>query len=595
MKMGLRIYKQLILIVLLNLSPAIILGPSPCPAQAGRFDESCILEHIKFLASDDLEGRMGGSRGAQVASEYIKDRFKKLSLKPCGEDGSFFQEFTFVSDVIPGELNGLVVKCRGKTFTGNPGTDFFPMGSTANTTAEGRLVFIGYGLRNQEKGHDDFAGVDLEGAVAIAIEGIPAALEGTEESGSKLLIRKKAMLAREAGAIGLIIIRDKDSQEPIDQMKYDGIPGDVGIAYARLSWEFAEQILVCGGLPATSPGSVPPSQVLDNMSAKLRTDVFRKRATGRNVLALLHGTDKKLRDQYVVVGAHHDHIGTGTAEDGSRIIYNGADDNASGVAGLLELAAALSVTRPRRSILLLSFDAEELGALGSLHFMNNPTVPKEKISAMVNLDMIGRMKEMILIASGYDTSPAWDEILDRANEGLDLEIKKSGGGFGGSDHTSFYKDDIPVLFFFTGAHDDYNTPYDDWDSINAEGEAIILEYVAMVIEGIGNADESPPFTRSHAGQRGGGRSSLSVYMGTVPDFTHEGEGFAIMGTKGGSPAEKAGLKKGDIITGMDGKEVRTIYDFMGVLSDKKPGDVITVVVQREGAELSLPVTLVKKD
>jgi len=568
--------------------------PSPIDAETTRFDESSIIEHIKFLASDSLEGRRGGSEGARIASEYIKDHFEKLGLEPGGNQGSFFQEFSFVSDVIPGESNELIFECPGKAFSAVQGIDFSPLSSSANATVEGTLIFVGHGLKDLEKGHDDFAGINLEDAVAIALEGVPRELEGTETTDRNLLVRKKAMLAREAGALGLLLVRDRESEDPMDRIEYDGIPGDVGIAYAHVTWRFAEQILSCGGLTIESADSVPPPQALGNISVKLRTDVVQKRATGRNVLAVITGRDPVLSDQYLVVGAHYDHIGMETSPDGGRTIFNGADDNASGVAGILELAASLTSNRPRRSILFASFDAEELGALGSLQFMKDPTVPKEKIAAMVNLDMIGRMQEGMLVVSGYDTSPAWDELIERSNKGLDLDIKKSAGGFGGSDHTSFYKDDIPVLFFFTGAHDDYNTPDDDWDRINTEGEAVILEYVARIIEDIGNSDDSPPFSRSEAGRGGQRRSSLSVYMGTVPDFTHEGEGFAIIGTKEGSPAEKAGLLKGDVIVMMDGADVRNIYDFMGVLSGRKPGDVITVVVKREGAEISLQVTLEKK-
>jgi hypothetical protein len=571
-----------------------MLIPSPAYADTTRFDESSIIEHLKFLASDSLEGRRGGSKGARIASEYIKDHFEKLGLEPGGDQGSYFQEFSFVSDINPGESNELLFECQGKTVRAVQGIDFSPLSSSANAKVEGSLMFVGHGLRDLEKGYDDFAGVNLEDAVAIALEGIPSKLEGTETTDRNLLVRKKAMHAREAGAVGLLLVRDEESEDTMDRIKYDGIPGDVGIAYALVTWRFAEQMLSCAGLTFISGDSVPPPQALGNISVKLRTDVEQIRATGRNVLGVMTGSDPVLSEQYLVVGAHYDHIGMETSPDGSRTIYNGADDNASGVAGILELAASHSANRPRRSILFASFDAEELGALGSLHFMKDPTVPKDKISSMVNLDMIGRMQERILVVSGYDTSPAWNDLIDRSSEGLSLDIKKSAGGFGGSDHTSFYKDDIPVLFFFTGAHDDYNTPDDDWDRINTEGEAVILEYVARIIEDIGNSDDSPVFRKSEAGKGGQRRSSLSVYMGTVPDFTHEGEGFAIIGTKEGSPAEKAGLLKGDVIVMMDGTDVRNIYDFMGVLSGRKPGDVITVVVMREDTKLSLQVTLVKK-
>jgi hypothetical protein len=458
-------------------------------------------------------------------------------------------------------------------------------------TAEGTLVFVGYGWKNPEAGHDDFSGIDMEGTVAVALDGLPA---GREEIEEKLLLRKKALYAREAGAAGLLIVRWTENEEPLDRIEFDGIPGDVGIAFAQVSRKFAERIFGCGGQSIIHPESTPSPRAMTNVSVSLRTDVIQKRATGRNVLAVLPGIDPALRDQYLVVGAHYDHIGMETSEDGGVIIFNGADDNASGVAGLLELATSLSVNRPRRSLLFVSFDAEELGALGSLHFMKNPTVPKEHITAMINLDMIGRMQDRKLVVSGSDTSPMWDELLETSKPGLDLDIRKSAGGFGGSDQTSFYKDDIPVLFFFTGAHDDYNTPNDDWDRINAEGEAVILEYVERVIVGIANSDEPPSFQRSEEGRGGRSRSSLSVYMGTVPDFTFEGEGFAIIGTKEGSPAEKAGLAQGDVIIRMGGVDVRNIYDFMGVLSDHKPGDVIDVEVRRGSEELSFPVTLEKK-
>ncbi len=570
-----------------------MISPSGSTA-AGRFTPDDIVEHIKFLASDSMEGRLGGSEGARAASEYIRDHFRKLGLKPAGENGGYFQEFTFVSEVVPGDSNELLVTCGDQAMEAKPGINFSPLGSSANGTVEGGLVFIRYGLKNEEKAYDDFAGVSLEGSIAIALEGVPTELSETEESRSDILLRKKAMLAREAGAGGLLIIREKDSETPKGELSYDGSPGDVGIPFVEVSWEFGAQSLACAGVTIRDGEPIPPAKTLPSTTLRLTTDVLQVRATGRNVIATLEGSDPELLDQHLVLGAHFDHIGTETDKVGKKIIYNGADDNASGVAGLLEMAASLSASRPRRSILFIAFDAEELGALGSLHFMKEPTIPREKISAMVNLDMIGRMQDRVLVVSGYDTSPAWNDLLDRSSEGLDLDIKKSSGGFGGSDHTAFYKDDIPVLFFFTGAHDDYNTPNDDWDRINAEGEALVLEYVDRVLLAIGNTDAPPPFQRSEAARGSGGRGSLPVYMGTVPDFTHEGEGFAILGTKEGSPAEKAGLLKGDVIVRMDGTEVRNIYDFMGVLSGQKPGNVIDVVVIREGAEVTLPVTLGKK-
>jgi hypothetical protein len=585
-------------LALLLLPSAVSVGADAGRESSGRFRPAAIVEHVRFLASDSLEGRRSGTPGGRIASEYVRDRFEAAGLEPAAGDGGFFQEYSFVSEVVPGAENALRISCGGKTFDAAVGVDFLPLGATANDMAEGPVVFVGYGLKDPQTGRDDYAGLDLDGAVALALAGAPSPPGGPDEAGDgpgdDVRLRRKAMLAREAGAAALLIAGTVDGGDLPDRIEYDGTPVDVGIPFARVSRAIAGRILACGGLTPESAESTP-SRALGDATARVRTDVVRTRSTGRNVLARIPGRDPALRDRFVVVGAHYDHLGSRTSPDGGVRIFNGADDNASGVAGLLELAAALHAAPPRRSLLFAAFDGEELGALGSLQFMKAPTVPKDRIDAMINLDMIGRMQDRKLVVSGADTSPAWDELLERAGTGLDLEVRRSAGGFGGSDQTSFYKDGIPVLFFFTGAHDDYHQPTDDWDRIDAEGEALILEYAARCIEGIGNADEPPPFHRSEAGPRHtGGRSSLSVYLGTVPDFTYEGEGFAIIGTKAGSPADRAGLLKGDVIVRMDGRDVRNIYDFMGVLGDHSPGDVIDVVVAREGAERTLSVTLGKK-
>lgn len=572
------------------------------PASPGpeTFEASRITAQLKFLASDSLQGRRAGSRGGRVAADYIRNQFEALELMPAGDEGSFYQEFTFISDAVVGSSNFLKVICKDEIIEVTSGEKFAPLSSSANATVQGEVVFAGYGLRNEERGYDDFGQIELGGRIAMVLDDVPPHLEGAEAASGKFLLRKKAMLARESGAEGLLLVRGKDKEATLGRMKYDQIPGDVGIAYAEVTWDLAEQLLDCSGISLDSiaehmeRSQMPSSFILRDVTAELRTEVIKKRAVGRNVVAILRGSDPILKDQHIVIGAHYDHIGMESMEDGSRIIYNGADDNASGVVGLLELAAALSGTRPERSIVFAAFDAEELGALGSMHFTKNPPVPHEQLVAMVNMDMIGRMQDNTLIVSGYDTSPLWEGLLDEANEGIGLNLKKSAGGFGGSDHTSFYKDGIPVLFFFTGAHDDYNTPRDDWERINTDGEAVILAYIERVVEGIAHAGEPPPFKKSEVKTSGRERSGLSVYMGTVPDFAYEGEGFAIIGTKEGSPAERAGLRKGDIIVLMDGKAVRNIYDFMGVLSEHRPGDTISVTVTRGKRKASMEVTLESK-
>lgn len=585
--------------IFLSLSTAVFfaLGAPAAAVHAPReIEKSSIIEHLRVLASDSLEGRGAGTRGGHSASLYIQQEFGKLGLLPAGEAGGFFQEFPFTRDIAPGDSNILEVRYRGETLTAHAGTDFLPLSSSSTGTAEGPLLFAGYGLVNEEKGYDDWMGGMTHGAIALVLEGVPPVLEGFENAQGKPLVRKKAMLGREAGAAGILLVRGKDAGA-LAGTKFDGIPDDVGIPYAEVTWAFAERICASGGVSLDSLAGHSGAAVMgepepfEDTSVKLSTEVDKVQGTGRNVLAVLPGRDPVFRDEYLVIGAHLDHLGKELGPEGEEIIYNGADDNASGVAGLLELARSLKAAGLRRSVLFAAFDAEEIGALGSLYFTKEPPVPLAKIVAMVNLDMIGRMKERTLIVSGYDTSPGWDGLLEKANEGIGLDLKKSPGGFGGSDHSSFYKESIPVLFFFTGAHDDYNTPRDDWERINVRGEVLILDYVEKVIEAICDQDARPTFARSREAPRAERRSAMPVYVGTVPDFAFSGTGFAIIGTKEGSPAEKAGLAKGDVIVRIDGKEVRNIYDYMSTLSGKKPGDRAVFTVLRGGSELSLEVTL----
>jgi hypothetical protein len=585
----------------LIITSVFLLDASVVPASEGsppslRFTVDGVMEHIRILASDSLAGRGAGTDNARRAAAYIRDRFEELELVPAGDEGGYFQTFTFTKGTAAGENNSLTMVDGSVRTVAELEMDFLPMSSSANGSARGNVVFAGYGLSVPERGHDDYRGLDVDGSIVVVLDGVPPSLEGSEVATGRFLARKKAQLAREAGAAGLILIQSND---PALTMKYDGNPSDVGIPFVEVSRSFGTDLLARAGIRFDSRDSsghaAAAPQQLPALTVEIETEIEKIEATGRNVLAILQGHDEKRSREHIVIGAHYDHLGQVSGEDGTVTIYNGADDNASGVAGILEIAERLADSGTRRSILFASFDAEEVGALGSLHLTRNAPVPLESIAAMINLDMIGRMQEKTLIVSGYDTSPQWDEMLDMSASGLGLDVKKSGGGFGGSDHTSFYKDDIPILFFFTGAHDDYNTPDDDWDRINAAGEVLVLEHVLRTVERIDMLDEPPEFQRSAARTERPGRSQLPVSVGTVPDFTHEGKGYAIIGTKPGSPAETAGLLKGDVITSIDDREVGSIYDFMGILSQHRPGDVVLVTVQRGEDTVSLEVTLGGKD
>jgi len=275
-------------------------------------------------------------------------------------------------------------------------------------------------------------------------------------------------------------------------------------------------------------------------------------------------------------------------------IHNGADDNASGTSGVLELAEYFSSHKDqmKRSILFILFSGEELGLLGSKHFVDNPTVPLNQIVAMINMDMIGRLNENRLTVYGTGTSPKWKPLLNKVNADSIFKYNFIDGGFGPSDHSSFYSKNIPVLFFFTGTHQDYHKPSDDVDKINFLGMEKVLNLVSGVVTDLVTNPEKIEFTKvqGEAPQQGR-RMNIRVYVGTIPDYSEQVEGFKIAGVNDGSPAEKAGLKAGDIIIKFGDKPVKNIYDYMYAMQGYKPGDEVEVIILRNGQELKTTIKL----
>ena len=304
----------------------------------------------------------------------------------------------------------------------------------------------------------------------------------------------------------------------------------------------------------------------------------------------------------MIVGAHYDHLGLGgstsLASASGPQIHHGADDNASGVAAILEMARDLAARRATlpRSVLFISFAAEELGTLGSLHFTKNPTVPWEAVVAMFNLDMVGRLRESKLDVQGVGTSPAWKALVESSNADARLKLALLDGGFGPSDHSPFYAAKKPVLFALTGAHADYHKPSDTADKIDAEGIVRVVKFMEPVVAAVAAAPERIAYAEVKGGTpAGSGSRSFRVWVGGIPDFSEEGKGVKLSGVTGGSPAEKAGLLAGDTIVKFGDKELRNLYDYTYALQGRKPGDKVNLVVQRvvdgKTVEKSLEVTL----
>ncbi|MGH2567283.1 MAG: M28 family peptidase, partial [Bacteroidota bacterium] len=335
----------------------------------------------------------------------------------------------------------------------------------------------------------------------------------------------------------------------------------------------------------------PASRVLPGITLRVVAGLEEIRHTTHNVLGYLEGTDPTLKNEVIVVGAHYDHVGFGGEGSGSlrpdtTAIHNGADDNASGSSGLLELAQAFSARKNelKRGMLFIAFAAEELGLLGSGYYVKNPTVSLERLVTMINMDMIGRLDNRKLIVYGIGTSPGFESLVRKHNArpGADslFALRLVPDGFGPSDHSSFYGKQIPVFHFFTDLHADYHRPSDDWDKINYDGMATVVRYVEAIAFELNTSALRPQYAAIEPPRPAGTGRSSGVYMGTIPDFGEQVEGVKLSGVREGSPAAKAGLQSGDIIVRFGNVEVKNLYDFTYALGEHKPGDEVDVVVQR---------------
>jgi hypothetical protein len=315
----------------------------------------------------------------------------------------------------------------------------------------------------------------------------------------------------------------------------------------------------------------------------------------QNVVGLVRGTDPALRDEYIVVGAHFDHLGRGAFgaldPDSAHAIHNGADDNASGTAAMLELARIFSRRPAARSIIFAAFSGEELGLLGSEHLVNHFPVPLDRVRAMVNFDMVGRLRDDKLIVYGTATATEMPAILDSANVEPKLDVRGVGDGFGPSDQSSFYGKDIPVLHFFTDLHDDYHRATDDSPKIDVAGEARVVAFAERVTRRLADRAGRLTFVKVAAPQMTS-RESTNVYLGSVPDMgAVDVQGVRLSGVRGGTPAERAGLKAGDVIVEFGGRPVKDLYEYTDALNAHKPGDTVQIVVLRDGQRLTLTATL----
>lgn len=574
----------------------------------GTADSARYLTDIKILAAPNMEGRGPGTSGLARASSLIEHRYKTLALQPAGTNG-YVQPFTVTTGAKLKADNSLVV-VDGSTkqpLAINQG--FEPISFSSSGSFTGPMVFVGYGASADEFQYDDYAGVDVKDKIVVLLRYEPetfSAKTGHQGLTQHSQLVTKAINARNHGAKAVIFVNGKlaDSEED-SLMRFGGVSGpeDVGIMLLQVKNSVADSWFKAAGKSLAevqqqiNASGKPASFAFPaTLQLALTIDIEQTHARVDNVLAYLPGKS----DQYIIIGAHYDHLGRGDSNSlaPSQIgqIHPGADDNASGTAGVLELARLFAPLKGQldRGILFMNFSGEELGLLGSAYWVKNPTMPLDHCVAMINMDMIGRIRDNKIFIGGVGTGSTFVPILEAAQKKADFKIEYSPGGYSASDHTSFVASKIPVLFFFSGLHADYHKPSDTWDKINAASAAQLLNMVADVMLQLASAPQPPQFVvvageKPMGGISGGG--GYGPYFGSIPDFGEVKDGVRFSDVRPGSPAAKAGLKAGDILVQFGDKPIHNLYDFTDALRRSKVGQTVEVKVLRDGQPLTVSVTL----
>jgi aminopeptidase YwaD len=546
--------------------------------------------HVYYLASEELKGREAGSPEEAVAANYIADHFEAFGLIPAG-DNEYLQEFSFTRGVRqqPGRV---YLESTGVRINAEEGL-VMAWGISGSGMATGRLVFAGYGIKDTEGGYDEYRPVDVTGKIVMIMRGDPESDEGADD---REIIRERVRLAEDHGAAAVLLTIPShyEGTQPLLPLRYDRLAAAASIPVLQLTRETARILMQYAAfdldfMESEIIRSGEPVSVETDMPVRVVVDLATERRVARNVIGLVEGTDDP--ERYIVVGAHYDHLGYGehaSLYDGPEPrIHPGSDDNASGTAGLLELAHYYAENPPRYSLLFLAFSAEEMGLLGSEYFMVNPVVPVENILAMINMDMIGRLTNGQLAIFGTGSSGIWDDVIGGIHmEGI--EVRQSASGTGNSDHTSFYLREIPVLHYFTGTHGEYHRPGDLPDLINYGGLASVLSHVAQVVGGI-NGYEPGDITFTGTARAPAMTAPGTVTLGVVPDYSYEGDGFRISGVTPGRPGDLAGFRSGDILIAFNNARIADIYDYMRLMREFHPGDKAAVTVMRGSEEIVLTV------
>ena len=582
----------------------------PARATVTRADSLRARQYVRTLADPRWEGRGIGTAGIDSAADWIAARMEAAGLSPGGEQGTYFQPFE-VTTGVRAEAPCEVVSA-GRHFT--LGDDVQPLGYSNNGTLTRRVVFVGYGITAPGLSYDDYAGIDAHDAIVLVLTQEPGELDSTSRFDGTVNtphadLRTKAINAREHGAMGLIAVNGPrhHAGEALHAPAKDG-EGYMssGLLAAQVSEAAANAILaaahtdLAAAQAAIEVRQQPHSFAVPD-SVTLTLNIQRTRATTKNVIGIIAGRDTA---RCLVIGAHYDHLGYGGSSSlapNEHTPHVGADDNASGVTALLLAAERFakrgkSGWRPQHSIILAAFSGEEIGLVGSSHFTDDPPRPLASIEAMINMDMVGRLRDDKLQVMGVGTAQGFPALVTATNAAVPqarFELHTSEDGYGPSDHSSFYERGIPVLMLFTGSHADYHKPSDTWEKIHAAGLVRVSYYAQALVESL-DVGRKPGYTKAKADAAPGriaGGGGYGAYLGSIPDYMQTEGGVLLSGVREGGPADKAGLKSGDSIIRFDGIRVDNIYDYTFALRSRKPGQDVGITVRRGGQEVTLVATL----
>ena len=598
--------------------------------------------HIEFLASDKLEGRLTGTQGIRQAAEYLVTRLSEAGFKPLAKEGTarklpsettnneaaetrprredFLQNFEFNAGVrISDSGNELTVHSLNAT-PSQPtpfklDRDFRPFSFTGNSQIESEVVFAGYGLSmpgEVGEGYDSYSGLNVSNKTVLVLRYTPEAVEPKrkQELNRYSNPRFKALIARNHGANAILLVSGPNSPNAgsLAKLSIDGDLSGSGIVAVSISTNVADAILRPSGkslkalqsqLDIENPHADSGFAVPD-LKVRIGTAVERIKKEDGNILAALPPGEIGSTSTYVLLGAHYDHLGHGqmntlARKDEEGEIHNGADDNASGVAMLLELAKSLAREREdnphsfQHGVIIALWSGEELGLIGSSHFAENSPVGLSNIVAYLNFDMVGRLRENKLSLQGVGSSSTWRRLIEKHSIVAGFNISVQTDPYLPTDVTSLYPKGIPVLNFFTGSHEDYHRPTDDPDTLNYEGLTRIAEFSRRMIRDLVRSSDRPDYVKVEQSNQGGSRDNLRVYLGTIPDYATEVKGVKLSGVRAGGPADKGGLKGMDVIIKFGGQEIANIYDYTYALDAARIGKPIEIIVMREGTEIPLTV------